>query len=274
MPEDSSGFLKQLGHLKTLYTPNRSYIRKCTTNNSSIRPFLHQKAFTPNKSYTGKLLDNTFALNNLSIKQLLQALLQLVRRNLEEILEGSSGSQEGAFAVKFWKEVWAGSLTQWVPMWAIVSKIQEAGKWPIEDPAAVTWKSCLVSPWLDHWQLKLQVLTEPLFGIEYLSGEHLGRPQDMNQRHECSMFGHLPLWSFCDYIHHITSFCKFCLFGTPACTCLSSSTCHIDCNTSVSSRQIKKSYARPSSSWCLPSSVCREPATNIIAASQRIISKK
>lgn len=125
-----------------------------------------------------------------------------------------------------------------------------------------------------HWQLKLQAF-DRAFVWHWIprkkknkntSGRDFSRPQDMNQRHACIMFLAIGLsGSFYDYMCiyiytniiklHPSSFFKFCLFGMPACPYLSSSTCHIDCNTSVSSRQIKKSYARPSSSWCLPSSV-------------------
>lgn len=110
-------------HPKTIchpraFTPNEPFsTQNCIPNNSYTKQYtkrpwqqklFHQTTFRSEGSYTRQILHETFAPNNLSIKQLFPALKQKARRNLEEILEGSDGSQAGALAVN----VCEGSLTQ------------------------------------------------------------------------------------------------------------------------------------------------------------------
>lgn len=173
-------------------------------------------------------------------------------------------------------------------MWAIGAKIQEAGKWPVEDPAAVTWKSCLVVPvflitnLVGNWSYRF--LTEPLFGIEYLGKKkqkHKRKRFQQATRYESAarvyhVFGHWPFWSFYDYIHRqISSNCILPPSSSFAFSeCQHALTCQVALATSIATLQSPQGKSRNHMLGPAPLGVfhllCRDPATHTIAAYQRI----
>jgi len=140
-------------HPKTIchphaFTPNEPFsTQNCIPNNSYTKQYtkrpwqqklFHQTTFRSEGFYTRQILHQTFAPNNLSIKQLFPALKQLARRNLEEILEGSDGSQAGALAVKFRSKRFGRKSAKdvWLSLWSqpfvgahVGHRSQDTGGW-------------------------------------------------------------------------------------------------------------------------------------------------